>query len=365
MPTLTETVIDIADRHTTLYYLGAKPPAGPLPFHAEKAYCDLHEALGEGAEYTAATKGRTPTLLGRLAPGYSENKYWLRYLGMAPSDFRREAWQHCLPIDASLGKRIVHLTDARSSFRVSPVPRVRLYPFGWSTWISLRLLGAHTISDLVAFLERLLADRVLKYEDGESTLSLSELFADVATAVRKDAFGGNDTHDVYSQDIGVVTTVMAKHGGSLSVGALGPDEQTELRRITRPYGPPPGGPFAQQVYALPPGDGNLEYLVHDKHGRFLWVEHLLEQNKQKHVQLRCYHNNSFISLIHAWHLKALLDAVMRQPHPARATVGLAQAAVALLEAPGYKCASLMQYLDEPDVAASVKDFAAFCHAAGP
>jgi len=353
MPTLTETVIDIADRHTTLYYLGAQPRAGPLPFHAEDAYCALHHrAAGRSIEYKDAAPGRTPTLLGRLTPGYRNNKYWRRYVGMAATAFPDEAWQHLLPIDARLTRRIVHVPDPRFSFRVSPSPCVRLYPFGWSTWVSLRLLGAHSISDLVTFLELLFTDGALRYEGGPPTLSVDELFADVARSVRVDAFGGDETHDHDTTEIAVVTTVMAKHGGSPALGALGTDEQLELQRIAKPYGPWPSHPFAQRVHSLP-GSSDLEYMVYDKHGRFLWVEHLLEPINPNYVYLRCYHNNSFVSLIHAWHLHALLDAVIKQDPRAPVIFDMAKSALHLLGTPGYKCASLRQYLDELDLKASV------------
>ena len=348
-PTLTETVIDIADRHTTLYYQGAKPPAGPLPFHAEDAYCALHEAIGRGIEYQDAASGRPPTLLGRLKRGYSDNRYWLRYVGKPEFAFPSEAWRYLLPIDASLTRRIVHVPDPHFAIRVSPKPTVRLYPFGWSTWISLRLLGDHSVSDLAAFLERLFNDGALQYENGPPIPSVRKLFDDVAEGVRADAFGSEETHDSVTPDIVVVATVMAKHGGSLALGGLSMDERAQLRRIAQPYGPPPGGPFEQRVRRLPPGNSDLEYLVHVKHGRFLWVDHLLDPIKSEYVDLRCYHNNSFVSLIHAWHLHALLDAVTQQAPLSPVAFNMAQAALRLLGAPGYRCASLMRYLEESDL----------------
>lgn len=360
MPTLTETMIDIADRHTTLHYLGEKPPAGPLPFQTKDSYCALHATLGQGVDYGAVANGRNAALLARMTPAYSDNKYWQSYLGLAPAAFPGAAWEGLLPIDAFLKRRVSCVTDPPFKFRVSPVPRVRLYPFGWSTWLSLRLTGPHRVSDLAAFLQWLFADKALQYEGEAIAFAVGKFLADIADGVRQDAFGGAATKDSFSQGIGVVTTVMAKHGGGHSLGALTPDEELELRRITRPYGPPPGGPFDQHVVKLPPGNNsNLEYLVHDTFGRFLWIEHLLQQDKRSHVQLRCYHNNNFASLVHAWHLHALLDAVAHQKHPIRPAFDLAQSAADLLVTPGYKCAGLVQYLAEPAVVASMKLFERF------
>lgn len=360
MPTLTETMIDIADRHTTLYYLGEKPPAGPLPFQTKDAYCALHATLGQGADYTAVATGRNAALLARMKPAYSDNKYWQSYVGLAPAAFPGAAWESLLPIDISLKRRVSCVSDPRFKFRVSPVPRVRLYPFGWSTWLSLRVSGEHNVSDLAALLEWLFTDKALQYEGEATTFAVGKFLTDIADGVRQDSFGGNATKDNFTQNTGVVTTVMSKYGGAHSLGALSPDEERELRRIARPYGPPPGGPFDQHVVKLPPdSNSTLEYLVHDTFGRFLWVEHLLQQDARAHVQLRCYHNNNFASLVHAWHLHALLDAVVYQKHPAGPAFDLAQSAANLLVTPGYKCAGLVQYLAEPAVVASLKAFEKF------
>lgn len=357
MSTLTETVIDIADLHTTLYYLREQPPAeAPLPFGTAEAYCALHRRLAspQRTEYRDVTPGRTPVVLGRLTPSYADYKYWHRYLGTsAYQAYPDGAWRQLLPIEASVTSRIAYVPAPRFSFRVSPVPRVLLYPFGWSTWISLRLLGAHTVSDLAAFLERLFTDGVFRYESGPATFPLPKLFNDVAQGVRADVFGGDQTRDVGPQEFVMVTTVMAKHGGSPSLGALGAHEQTELLRIARPYGPPPNDPFSQRVYRLQ-SNSDLEYMVHDKHGRFLWVEHLLEPIAWKSRHVRCYHNNSFTSLVHAWHLHALLDAAAQQRPLTRVVFDMAQAAISALETPPYKCASLLQYLEVPSVKKSLE-----------
>lgn len=357
-PVLTETVIDIADRHTSLYYLRSGSAGGPLPFYDEAAYCGLHEEVVKGISYQSLAN-QPPSLLSRLQRGYSNNKYWLRYVGAAEQDFAKQAWKRLLPLDAStLTRRIEYIPCSRFSFRVCPKPFVRLYPFGWSTCISLRILGNHSISDLAEFLVHLFEDGALQYEDSKGALSISQLFNDFAEGVRKDAFD-NEADDHFTQDIAVVATVMAKHGGSPSAGALGPDEQAKLRRIARPYGPPPTGSFSGQVHYLPPGDSKVDYLVYEKYGRFLWVEHMLHPVKKEYVDLRCYHNNSFVSLIHAWHLHALVDAVTEERTRYSVALAAAKSAANLLKAPNYKSASLMRYLDRKDVKESIDTFFQF------
>jgi hypothetical protein len=369
MATLTETVIDIADRHTTLFYLDATPPIGaPLPLGGEAPYCALHRrvATPPRVEYGDVAGGKAPAILGRLTAPYVDNRYWHRFLGNSAIEaYPDDAWQQQLPVITGLTKRVVYVPGSGLSAKVSPLPRVILYPFGWSTWISLRLVGAHTISELSTFLQQLFASQALCYEGGSGeAFSAPTFFKEVARNVRADAFGGAKTRDLDPQDVAVVATVMAKHGGSPALGALGGEDQKELLRIARPYGPPPNDPFTDHVYRLVPGN-DLEYLIHDKHGRFIWVEHLLEPIDWKYRHLRCYHNNSFTSLVHAWQLHGFLDAVARQRPLTQLAYDMAQNAGGALESPRYKCASLVQYLQEPAAKASVTKAAALAAPAPP
>jgi hypothetical protein len=361
MSTLTETIIDIADRHTTLHYLGDRPPAvKPLPLGTAEDYCALHRRLARPprTEYADITAGRTAAVLGRLSPGYADYKYWHRYLGTSViQTYPEDAWQRFLPFDAGVTTRIAYVPDPGLNVRVSPIPRVLLYPYGWSTWISLRILGEHTVADLAAFLKRLFTAGAFRYQTGAPAFPLGTLFGDVAAGVRVDAFAGDKTREVDAGSYAVVATVMAKHGGSPALGALSVAEQTQLLTIARPYGPPPKDPFAQRVYRLQPGS-DLEYIVYDKHGRFLWVEHLLEPIGRNYEHLRCYHNNSFTSLVHAWHLQGLLEAAAQQTPLTRTVFDLVQAARAALEGPRYKCASLVQYLQEPELKSAMTKAAA-------
>jgi hypothetical protein len=150
-----------------------------------------------------------------------------------------------VPIEVTLKLRIEVVLDTRFNFAVKPIPRVLLYPFGWSTWISLLLVGEHTLAELAEFLPYIFSEKVFKTSNdsvtpatGHPVLSLRHLFDRVANGMRTDAFGGKETKDFDSQDTVVVTTVLAKHGGSLSLGALSTAEKIYLQRIVKPEGPP-------------------------------------------------------------------------------------------------------------------------------
>src|SRR5450631_3378958 len=171
MSTFTETRVEIADLHTTLHYLQKKRPAeAPLPFATEKKYCALHRQLAkpQRTEYGDVTSGSVAAaILNSFTPSYGDYKYWHRYLQTPVAEaFPEYAWKHLLPIEATITGRIAYVPVPGVSFRVSPVPRVILYPFGWSTWVSLRLLGDHNASDLAAFLQGLFTSSVFRYQSG-------------------------------------------------------------------------------------------------------------------------------------------------------------------------------------------------------
>jgi hypothetical protein len=357
MTVLTETLIDVADRHTTLYYLGSPPARHPLPFANSKGYRALHRRLADRGrmDYGDVTPGRASAILGYLKPAYAPNGYWRRYLGAwsyTKYAYPDLAWAHLLPILGVPTRRVEVVLDPRLSLKVSPLPRILLYPFGWSTWLSLRVLGPHSIADLAALLGQLFGGNLLRFDGELDGFTLSKLFDAISGGVRAEAFGGDRTSDFDSQDVAVVVTVIAKYSGSPSLGALGTTERTNLRRIVRPYGPPPGGSFDEHVYRLQPGD-DLEYLVYDNHGRFLWIEHLLEPFKSEQRALRCYHNNTFMSLVQAWHLHGLLVAVAQQNPLSSTAFNLTKFAIPYLESPPYRCASLVQFLQGADVKAAL------------
>lgn len=360
MVKLTDTMVDLADCHTTLYYLGAKAPDGaPLPLHAEGVYRDLYKSISPPASKRCADlrPDHSSAVLDKLSPAYRDNKYWHRYMATRNyGSYAAAAWRNLVPFAATLKARVEFAPDPAFAFKVSPVPRVLVYPFGWTTWLSLRLVGEYGLPDLAAFMERLFDDhakpfRVVAPGQAPAPLSLRGFFDLVAQGVRGDAFGGDDT-DTDSQDFVTVVTVLAKHGGSLSLGALDDEAQKLLRRIVSPDGPPPSSPFDEHVYRVVP-ESEVEYVVAEKYGRFIWLNELLRSEDRNRQKLHCHHNNTLTSLVQALHLRELIDeGVKRKPLPETLKAVLESAKDRLTE-PRYRNASLVLFLGDESVKESV------------
>lgn len=364
MTTLTETAIDLADCHTTLYHLGAQQPAAaPLQLGTEAGYSALYQAVAAPTRvtYGDVSGGKPGTLMGKLSPVYRKNKYWRRYLGSGDYDFFHEsAWGSIIPVEVALSMRVEFIPDARFTFKVSPVPRVLLYPFGWSAWLSLRLTGDHTLGELSGFLQHIFAAKAFRLDPDPappaqqpSAYTLHEVFNHVARGVRADAFGGNKTKDFDSQELIAGTTVFAKHGGSPSLGALKPAEQAEILRIVKPDGPAPKGQLIDYVFRRDP-DELRQYVVINDHKRFIWLEHLLVPEGRNYEHLRCYHNNTFHSLIQMRHLFELILMAGKQTVLSDLLKELVQTAITNLETPNYANASVKEFLKDPAVANAIK-----------
>src|ERR1039458_5947191 len=140
--TLTETRIEIADRHTTVYYLSGKDPnIMPLPLRP-RTYAEFCRRLeGRSVAYATVTGGREGQVINKMCAAYSREKYWRRYLDQPPNAFL--VWDEGLPFVATIKPRIKLVTPSSVEASVSPIPRVLIYPFGWSTWISIRVNGVH------------------------------------------------------------------------------------------------------------------------------------------------------------------------------------------------------------------------------
>jgi len=354
MTTLTESLVELADRHTTLYHFAEPANTAPLPFRNAAEYCQLHKTLAvqKRTAYSAIRSGEQGVVLDKLATGYKNHKYWSRYLRSKNyGAYPNLAWQSMLPIQATLALRIECTLSSKLPFEIQPFPRVLLYPFGWSTWVSLRLTGPHRISELASFVQRVISDRA--FTAGGATLTLTQLFNQIADGVRVDAFGKDNTMDSESSETFIVTTVMAKYGGSPALGALSFEEETQMLRLVRPAGPLSGRPFKEHVFKFPL-ERELEYVVFDDHGRFNWMEHLLIPKGRNHEHLHCYHTNSFFSLLQADHFIALLDAAGNQRSLSKGLYEVVQTARNCLESPSFKNASLRAFLARPDVKQSLQ-----------
>lgn len=355
MTTITETLVELADRHTSLYHFSEPQNAAPLPLSNPLEYCDLHRSLANarGVEYSAVQRAGPANIINKLFPGYRNHKYWNRQLRSRNyKSYPDLAWQNLLPIQANLTIRI-ECTALDKSLTVQPVPRVLLYPFGWSTWISLRLIGSFEIASLSSFLAYLMNGRAFKFSDG-SALNLTELFERVAEGVRSDGFGGNRTMDVESSNTVIVTTVTAKHGGSPALGALNQEDQKMMLGLVRPSGARSGRPFTDHVFQF--GASEFEYLVLDDVSRFNWIEHLLIPRDRNHQLLNCYHHNSFLSLLQADHFHGLVGEASKQKAPSQKLYDLAQTALGYLQSPTFKNASLHAYLTRDDIKQEIEEF---------
>src|SRR5258708_2027454 len=104
-PVLTQTIIDLADCHTTLYYLGeSKPTPAPLPLSNAADYVSLYEkaAVPRGVRYSTV-RGQDGIMLDNLKPVYQVNKYWDKYMkSRNRSVYANMAWTRLLPLKCSL-----------------------------------------------------------------------------------------------------------------------------------------------------------------------------------------------------------------------------------------------------------------------
>ena len=360
---LTETMVDMADCRTTLYYLTT--PAGPsaLPLRTADAYNELHGSLASGSKSLSDLRpGYSAVIIKEVSPAYENSKYWIRATRKDdPENYWVVAWEKILPLECTLKERIDFVSDGSFNFKVSPLPRLLLYPFGWSTHLSLRLQGEHTLEDLSRFVRYLVNEDCIRIRSSGATpadaISVAAYFKHVASGVRADAFGGNKTNDSLSQHPVLVTTVLAKSGPSPSSQTDDDDEKNLMLGIVKPGGASPTGTFGTHVYQRQP-DNPLRFVVADDYGRFIWMEHLLGSKGRKRVWLRCHHNNSVISLVHALHLHELIVAVDGEVKFKKglpdAVLELVDAAYRQLSSPGYKNASLRAFLDEEGVQGSIK-----------
>jgi hypothetical protein len=370
MTTLTETAIELADCHTTLYYLGAKAPQpATLPLGTEEDYNAFYKKVATPARVTYEDiSGQAGTILGKLSVVYKKNTYWNSFFGTGQLEaYPGLAWKFILPVSCSLKARITFIPDARFKFKVRLIPRALVYPCGWSTWVSLLLNGPHTLEDLAAFNQQLFDGKPFRLDRDPalaplppSSYSLSQLFEHVADGVRKDVFGAIKAKDFAPRDAVVVTTVRAKHGGILSIDGLNKDQEGQLLRIVKPDGPPLQGAAKDYAYRFE-RNSSLKYMVIDNYGRFTWMDDLLQPVDRNYQHLCCYHNNTFFSLVQARHLYQLLTQAARLKTLSNPLAELTDMADENLSSPSYyyENASLRAFLRATAVADARKKMEKF------
>jgi hypothetical protein len=364
----TEVMVEVADCHTTLYHFGSTPPQNPLlPLADAPSYASLYSKIVAAKAVTyAALSGQPGVMLKKLSPIYRKNDYWNYFFGNDDlAQYPGRAWEFLVPILCTINSHVDYALGAKSNITVSPVPYVVLYPFGWSNCLSLRLQGDFALKDLADFNVSLFADKSFTIAAATSgqpatPVSVRDLFAKMSNGVRADAFGGTLANDFAPREPTVVTTIMASYSGNLTLNGLGGNEVQSLLRIVKPEGPPPSGKLTDYVHRLQPGDKE-KYVVMNNYGRFTWMQDLLASVGRNHQHLRCNHNNTFNSLVHARHLYQLLTQAVNLNSLPASLAPLAKRANEALGLPSlyYKSASLRGFLLDPAVAAVRKKMERF------
>jgi len=361
--TFTEAMVEVADCHTTLYYVGASPPEHPpLPLGNAEDYGELYAKIANSkvGNYTDIA-GHPGVVLNKFTAIYRENHYWNYFFANDDlAGYPDLAWEFLVPILCSVNLRVQFALQGKLNIKVSPVPRVILYPFGWSNWLSLRLKGEFTLEDLANFNASLFADKSLQLigqADQPLPFVLRDLFSLMSKGVRTDAFGGTETRDFAPKEPVVVTTIMEKYGSRLALNGLDTKGIQTLLRVVKPEGALPSanlGQFVKPGKYLQPlaGDDEEKYVVMKDYGRFLYLEDRLQPVERNYQHLRCYHNNTFNSLLHARHLYQLLAQAAKLKSLLGPLYELTSKANDYLVTPTdyYENASLRGFLLDPSVA---------------
>ena len=321
-----------------------------MPFGAEQPYDAFHVAVSKSGKqpYDAAVPGRKAVLIDKFAAPYYDNKYWRRFFRRAPNP--QVAWRNLAPISCSIQPRISVLPPTGFTAKISPSPTVLLYPFGWSVWLRLRILGDHTLDQLSALVEHLFAGDA--WSAGGLTKSLVQLLDLISTGICQDAFDGPNTDFEETPDRAIVTTVLAKYGLSPAIHGLTTEQEQQIKRIVRPSGAVAKQEIAQMAVPLAEVI-DVDYLIADGFGRFIWMNHLLEsgspEDSRNYRWLNCYHANSLVCLLHAWQLAALVSAAAALTTPPPRLTQMVAVAKDQLQNPRFTDASVRAYLQSDEV----------------
>lgn len=355
----TETIIDIADCYTTLHYHGNNAPAvTPLSLRDSTQYTTLYNAVVNSGKhlYSTANPGVTARIIDHFTPVYHSNKYWEEFFsffgGITSADFANLSWDGMVPLQATLNLRIEPISDSRFQFKISPTPRVLLYPFGWSTWLSLRITGTYSLDNLAQFMTAILKEKLFKITKSpeaalvNNALSVRDFFQLVAIRIREDCFDAK-TKVVPLNEIISVTTVLAKYGGTLSLGALTAADESALKKILNPLNPA-NDKISDFVYSRTQGN-NTNFVLRNRYGSFIWQEGLLKSVIPNKIHLRCYHNNTFYALNRAVCFHQLLAVAEQESSFSTTLSDLLKKAWAYLDKPPYTNTTLDGYSHREDV----------------
>jgi hypothetical protein len=363
MPVLKEAIIDFGDCNTSLGHLKADAVQGPLSLGTAAGYRQLYQQVTGGVDYQQL-RGQEGAALRRLKPAFQANKYWQRFLGGDSAEsFPEIAWDSLVPIEARLKLDLRAWPAAGLKVKVSPLPSVLLYPFGWSTWISLLVTGEHSLEDLASLAVHFAtAPAYAVSPDTTPGLTLQDLLQRIGKGVWEDVFGGGGVRASSPLERLSVITVLDKYGGAPAIGALEESQGQALRQLVKPGDSPSQKPWKDLVLGLPLGglgSGNFDYVLQDGFGHFIWADHKLKPEGTNHQDLRCYHNNTFRSLIHGWHLVQFLDQASRPKNKAPIVAELVAAASdqidrQLTTKSLYRNVSQLAFYKRPDIEAVIR-----------
>jgi len=112
MAVLTETIVELLDRHTAIDQFRNKPKASlGLSMISAADVRKLHESIREHGAIDIRNPTESPGIR-RLLPGYENHKFWHRVLGSRNFDaYASMAWEQLLPILAEPAFRVAFATN--------------------------------------------------------------------------------------------------------------------------------------------------------------------------------------------------------------------------------------------------------------
>jgi hypothetical protein len=347
---LTQTVLDVADCNITPHYLTGNAADSPLPFASAQSYDAFYQSIAAARKTKYAdVRKQEGAAIDQLRGAFSPNRFWERYLGSKDEEtYARDAWENIVPLAATWKQTLSIVLPLPVNVTVRPQPLVLLYPFGWSTWISFKIDGEHSLADLATLTTHLVEGNAYRLGTEANALTLQYVLDRVGKGIRDDVYGGSFFNP---QELLTVTTVLGKHTGSLSLGAMtDPAESQALKRILRSDDTTPPQKLG---IALKKGESpQRDFVLHDGYSWFLWADYRLKPVERNAQKLRCYHNNTVRSLINVWLLQTFLTQAMKIKPWSAALNDLVDRVLQWLAAPPYKNFSMISFLERKDFQAA-------------
>jgi hypothetical protein len=352
------TALEIADCHTVIGHIDSSSLRTRLPLNDAAAYHAFLQSTADAhvLKY-AAVAGKEGAILKNFRPAWAEDTFWRRLVSGGVDNCLKNAWNYGIPVEARLLPRLDILrTESMAGLTFNLQPRVLLFPFGWTTWLSTIIEGEHDLMLLAKIVRHLFGRRPAWAMSGSSEpFRLQGVLDYVSRAIKGDAFWGDATDESATPDTLVLATVLAKKSGFLSSQGLHSQERQALREIVKPAGPPLQDAYKTQLRPLKGRDPNLNFIFVGPFGRFIYAKDLLDHEPG---DLVCYHQNSLLSFILAWHQASLLRAVHRRSDPpGDALASLAKSIRQRLGSRDYRSQSLNTFLEDEFVTATLKELA--------